>query len=335
LSGLALLLIFQWLKVDPPPPTSPFGIAFQSPVPVKQGRGFALEVTTTVDRCGQPVAVVATAVPSAEFWQDHSSKFPSWASFAFAIQDRVTDVRLAPASLSGALILASGVSLLSTSYRRATTFVHGGVRDWPSTRGGVSIEFKTNWSSARSGPPLLPKTCYLRLPSLTGLYATAVALGFGSNPYPLLPTGYIYGLGKNLVDSYGDNDSVAANTVSVPGDVENAASSPQPQETTSVGSTWRCTSRAPTVSLGIIDHTGPSRGLPLPSRLPNITGFSKGFAQSLTALAASESQRAGCSALVVVDDPNAGLTRDFGIAILGAAVALMLEPLVTSRRARA
>jgi hypothetical protein len=306
------------LRVRPVPIPPTFSVVFQSPVPVRPGRGFLVSTTTLFSNCGQPALVLVTATPSAEFWIDNATRISTSAHLAFGVDDR--------AVTSAGFVDEGGstsyqVTPLSDIHPQAP-YMHGPlyvmpavVSNWAKTRGPVTVELVANWLTPRSGPPLIGRSCYLRLPAITGFPAIGAA-GYFHEPSSAL-TGFVSQIHDGTITSE-PNASLGRNTVIPAGAVQGALSQPAPTTQNPDGSHWQCQGSPFTIGAGsTAPHDVSSDGA------------------SVAALREPIISQGGCAALAVVDDTSFDTVRELLLLVLGAALAIGAQLLVEAfRRSR-
>lgn len=314
---LAAVVLLQQRAV---PSENEGGIAFVGPVPAEATRAFALAMAVTVQSCREPVEVTVAAAGTADFWLREGRKVPRTSSVSFVIGDpRVQDVRVAPArdALEGRSPGAPRLTDGYTPLRRGefkpglirrnegTTVASAELRNWRRTWNPVLVTFRADWLQRRG-----LRSCYLRVPALTGPAATNVALqaaGFnpGGGPRRLRPALGLdeYEAGRRAIASFGRVE------VSSLEDLDASSSQPPPTDVSSGRLVYSCAQRD--------FSAGETADLVVNQRDLVVNQRGQGAAFSSRSYRQPDFTRSGCDATVVVTDPNESTYRDLILLFAG------------------
>ena len=296
------------LTTDDPPIGGDHAIAFRGPASEVKRRGIIIATSVAVSDCKSTIGVAVEATGTGEYWQRHRRVIPADGKFAFVIRDpKITDVKVGYGSVTTALDPTNPsivpytpapqkepIRDVEVTRRKETTTVTGSIRGWRDSWTPVRLDFRADWLLPRSDA-----SCYLRLPSLTGVSARPTVSGR-------------------------DGTLLAFNNLVVfGGAVDPANSRPAPDLFSGSRSAWKCEEASPDL-----------RRPPTPDELRRgelgggLVFSGKGLAFEERVYRRGTFRYGGCDALATIDESGASATRDLQILIVGGVLGLALALMV-------
>jgi hypothetical protein len=180
---LTVLVGQRVLEIKEPPRGELFagGVGIATAVKPKPSRGFMASLGARFTSCSDPVEVTIVLAGSAEYFEDHQSELLTRRTVTVALPGRdLHDVRLGYGGDYGDLFdplhaspyPEAHLNLTSTPPREhlAVTSVTGRIAKWSTHVAPLVVRFKADWLAPRG-----LKTCYLKLPPLTGEHSIIAA----------------------------------------------------------------------------------------------------------------------------------------------------------------
>jgi hypothetical protein len=302
--GACLVVVAIWTvpTARVPEALTDTGIAVVPPVEVEPGAGLLVRAEIETAGCDGPAEITLLVEGSAEFWRRYGRAMPTSARLTVLVSGRAT-ARFAQLVGPHADVLPT-----ETLARDGYTIIALTIKDWARHESIVGIGVAAPWVRQRSGPPLLnAQTCFLGVPELIGGSAAYAGISSGLETSNALARR----VGRDaLVTSSAVNE---AESVVVPKNIEvdTQATAPAPTRVTAGGgSRWRCQARERRLAIrgrGDVEAGGP--------------GFNRQRSLGNSDIAAP----GGCGAVAVVREQNASAVRDFGLIVLGALLAWLVD----------